>query len=278
MNAIPHPELTSRTRTLTAPLHYLADMDDRPSFHVHNRIHDNLKLVPQVTPIAEAREKHTSLDAEGFCLVHHRTSVSNLTSKREVLSTYGPEMCELLGALTGATVITAAPLGVVRMSEASGTPAVVHRPLRLVHADYSDRSATLALQGRLSMLAGQPLPPGRHAIYHAWRVLTPAPQDSPLALCDARTVSSQDCVPGDTILDFPGSRTGRMEVTLFRYNPSHSWYYFPDMTRDEVLVFKDFDSDPAHPCRVPHTAFDDPTCPAGTPARVSIDLQLFVMF
>jgi len=278
MNAIPDFESARHTRPLSAPLHYLADMDERPMFHVHDQSHDNLKLVSHMTPIAEARGMRASLDVEGFCLVHHRTSVTNLMSKREVLALYGPEMQELVGTLTGASVVTAAPLGVVRATEATATPTTVHRPLRFVHADHSDRSATLSLQKRLSLPVEQPLPAGRYAIYHAWRVLTPAPQDSPLALCDARTVSSEDTVAADTILDFPGSRAGRMEVTLFRHNPSHRWYYFPDMTCDEVLVFKDFDTDPAHPCKVPHSAFDDPNCPPTVPPRISIDLQLFAMF
>jgi hypothetical protein len=85
-------------------------------------------------------------------------------------------------------------------------------------------------------------------------------------------------VAADTILDFPGSRLGRIEATLYRYDAEQRWYYFPDMTADEVIVFKDFDSDARYPCRVPHTAFTDPTCPPGVPARVSLDLQLFAIF
>lgn len=34
----------------------------------------------------------------------------------------------------------------------------------------------------------------------------------------------------------------RPEAFVFRFNPGHRWYYFPDMTRDELLLFKLYDS------------------------------------
>jgi hypothetical protein len=50
------------------------------------------------------------------------------------------------------------------------------------------------------------------------------------------------------------------------------------MNRDEALVFKTFDSDPAQPCHCPHSAFDDPTCPAGVPPRMSIEIRAIAYF
>jgi hypothetical protein len=259
-----------------ASLNYLGEMNEKPFFHVHHRSNDNLKLVPHPVMITDARARRTSLDEEGFCLLEHRASV-NLQSKRAVLCAYGAGMEQLVRELTGATQVSAAPMGVVRMPEGSSPDTAAHRRVRFVHADCTDDSATQSLRRRLTCEEERPL--GRRcAIYHVWRSLTPAPQDAPLALCDGRTVKTQDCVPADTILDFPGSRLGRTEATLFRYNAEQRWYYFPDMTQDEVIVFKDFDSDARYPCRVPHTAFDDPNCPAAVPARVSLDLQLFAMF
>lgn len=263
-------------RTVSAALNYLGKMRDRPLFHVHQRANDNLNLVPQAVTITDARGIATSLDGEGFCLIEHRASV-NLESRRAVLLAYGAEMEQLVRELTGAAKVSAAPIGVLRVAEGSSPNTVVHRPVRFVHSDCTNDSAAKLLN-RWVASERELRSASRCAIFHVWRSLTPAPQDSPLALCDARTVQAHDCVPADTILDFPGSRPGRTETTLCQYNTDHRWYYFPDMTRDEVIVFKDFDSDGRYPCRVPHTAFDDPTCPPGTPARVSLDLQLFGIF
>ena len=45
------------------------------------------------------------------------------------------------------------------------------------------------------------------------------------------------------------------------------------MKRDEALVFKTNDSDPGEPHCVPHSAFDDPTCPDGVAPRASIEMR-----
>jgi hypothetical protein len=60
---------------------------------------------------------------------------------------------------------------------------------------------------------------------------------------------------------------------LIRYNPSHRWLYFSNMTRNEALVFKTNDSDPEQPHAVPHSAFNDPSCPVGLPTRVSVEMR-----
>ena len=58
-----------------------------------------------------------------------------------------------------------------------------------------------------------------------------------------------------------------------RHNPEHRWFYYPDMTRDEAIIFKTNDSDPAQPHCVPHSAFDDPSCPNGVLTRASIEMR-----
>ena len=263
-------------RQVRASLNYLDEMNEKPFFHVHHRLKDNLRLVPHAVVISDARAGRPSLDVEGFCLLEHHASV-NLESKRAVLCAYGAEMERLIRDLTGAAKVSAASMGVLRVVEASCPTGVVHRPVRFVHGDCTDESATQLLRRRFS--GEVELRPGcRRAIYHVWRSLTAPPQDAPLALCDGRTIEVHDCVAAETILDFPGSRSGRTEATLYRYNTRQQWYYFPDMSRDEVVVLKDFDSDARYVSRVPHTAFDDPNCPAHVPARVSLDLQLFAIF
>lgn len=74
--------------------------------------------------------------------------------------------------------------------------------------------------------------------------------------------------------------TGEMrhDTTGYRHNPDHRWYYYPDMTLDEVIVFKSHDSRPGMASRVAHTAFTDPTCPPGTPTRASVEARGLVIF
>jgi hypothetical protein len=57
--------------------------------------------------------------------------------------------------------------------------------------------------------------------------------DTPLALCDARTVSAEDLVAAD--MYYP-NRVG--EIFLVHQSPRHRWVYFSEMDCREALVFK----------------------------------------
>ena len=64
-----------------------------------------------------------------------------------------------------------------------------------------------------------------------------------------------------------------------QYNPAHQWYYFPEMRRDEALVFKVFDSKQDGRARfVPHTSFENPLAPADALPRRSIEIRTIAFF
>ena len=112
----------------------------------------------------------------------------------------------------------------------------------------------------------------RFAHYNVWRVISEPPQDVPLTLCDARSLAPSDLSFADAVFDMPGAEWS-FEGLLVRHNPAHRWNYYSGMTRDEALVFKTNDSDPTAPHHIPHSAFDDPTCPPGTAPRASIEMR-----
>jgi hypothetical protein len=95
-----------------------------------------------------------------------------------------------------------------------------------------------------------------------------------LAVCDARTVAPADLVASDI---FYPERSGEIYQVLHR--PRHEWSYFSAMTRDEVLIFKQFDSAGAKLASVtPHAAFEHPAAPAGAPLRESIEIRCLLVF
>ena len=183
---------------------------------------------------------------------------------------------------TGAARVVAFTGGVIRRSERSprfrkdGTTV----PGRFAHCDFSPNPAGSRFW------VERLLPPDeanvrlrcRFAIYTLWRVLSDPPQDTPLAVCDARSVGPHDQVCSDCVVDPADGPEFRFENSVFRYAPGHRWGYFSNMTRDEVLVFKGFDSDPGRAGAVPHAAFDDPSCPPGAPPRESIDERAVAFF
>jgi hypothetical protein len=83
-----------------------------------------------------------------------------------------------------------------------------------------------------------------------------------------------DLVAGDLVYR---DRVG--ETYAITYNPSHRWFYFPQMQQNEVLLIKCFDSATDGKARfAAHTAFDDPTSPADAPSRESIELRTLIFY
>jgi hypothetical protein len=113
----------------------------------------------------------------------------------------------------------------------------------------------------------------RYGIVNIWRSIGGPVQDTPLAVCDARTVSAADLVEGE--VRYP-RRAG--EIYLVRHSPRHRWSYYPGMDRHEALVFKQFDSRGDDVARfTPHAAFDLPQVPPDAPLRESIELRCLVI-
>src|SRR5947207_299795 len=65
---------------------------------------------------------------------------------------------------------------------------------------------------------------GRVQVVNVWRPIKGPLQDSPLAVCDATTIRSEDLVPSDLV--YP-HRVG--ETYSVKYNPEHQWFYVPQM-------------------------------------------------
>ncbi|MEH3108247.1 MAG: CmcJ/NvfI family oxidoreductase [Sphingomonas fennica] len=218
-----------------------------------------------------------TLDTHGFCLARVPSAVADFTDADAVARDYAPEVGRIVRELTGAGLVV--PMGAqVRSSGATGK--TVQPPAAEAHVDFTGRSAR--------MLAERLYPAGRPGwtrflAFSLWRTFSPAPQDWPLALADFRTVKEEDGVPnvkvdvdaipeGDALFaDIPGEDQ-MMAATIFRHDPAHRWYYFPDMDRDELILIKFHDSDHARAWRAPHTAFRDPTRPDAV-TRESIEFR-----
>ena len=114
---------------------------------------------------------------------------------------------------------------------------------------------------------------GRFAILNLWRPLVEQVLDTPLAMCDARSVTPDALVASDIHYQ---ARSG--EIYLVTHQPGHRWRYYPRMGRDEVLVFKSYDSAEDVARYTPHAAFDEPDVPPDAPPRRSIEARVLVVF
>jgi len=259
---------------VTGSLGFSEPMVVRPKFHANDTSRDVLNVVPRAVPIEDARRRADppTLDCEGFCLRPHRSAVRDFRDRDEIGRTHVDEIRALLLAVSGADHVQVTGSGVLRFAERSRESGAHDnsRPARFVHVDVSDATA-LNLYERLRPDNGRAV--CRAAQYNVWRVMTPPPQDVPLAVCDARSVAREDLIAADAMFDRDGVIVMSFEAWLLRHNPAQRWTYFSNMRPDEVLIFKTHDSAPGVAHCVPHGAFDDPQCPAGAPPRASIEMR-----
>ncbi len=220
------------------------------------------------------------LDTQGFVLATQPSRVTNFRDKTEVDAVYSAEVERIVKALTGADLV--ALLGYVLRT--SGTTRSENQPpAREVHVDMStDRAVRLAAAMYEKSFVGRPRF-SRFIASSLWRPFSPPPQDWPLALCDGTSVGDDEGIPNVMVrvaeLPDPANIPELCEdedklpaASIFHFGPEHRWWYFPDMTRDEVLLVKFHDSDHSKAWRAPHTSFRDPRVQDAVP-RESIEFR-----
>jgi hypothetical protein len=262
-------------RRVEGRVNYTGAMTERPRYYANDHSRDVLALEERTIHVDDARRSAfaPSLEREGFALIKHSSAVEDFRDAAAVARTYPAEIEQLVARLSGADRAVVTAPGVLRFSESSPDSGRLNNslPARFIHIDINDPTAKSFADRSCPRDAGRPV--RRFAHYNVWRVLSAPPQDVPLAVCDARSLAPEDLMEADAIFDVPGKPEWSFEGLVVRYNPRHRWSYFSNMTREEALVFKTNDSDPGQPHNVPHTAFNDPTCPAGVTPRASIEMR-----
>jgi hypothetical protein len=215
-----------------------------------------------------------SLDREGFAFVRDQSGVGNFYDEDEIRRVYYPEIDTLLKAYTGARRVVVFNHQVRRGGrQLATTGKKALAPLPVVHNDetmeHGGERLFECVPGEATELSHR-----RWVAINVWRPIRGPVQESPLAICDGRSIAPADCV----IRQFDHHGRPR-HWYLLRYNPAHRWFYFPLVQRDEVLLLKCYDS-----CEVgctrfaAHAAFNDPTTPADALPRESIEARALALF
>jgi hypothetical protein len=214
-----------------------------------------------------------SLDREGFALVRHPTAVRDFFDDKEIRQVYYPAAEAFIKATLRADRVVIFDHTVRRRVEGAADlrDAGPRQPATRVHVDQTDISGANRVREHLPLEADELLK-GRVQVINLWRPIRGPLRDTPLALCDAASVAANDLVASDLI--YP-NRNG--ETYSVKFNPGHRWFYFPEMTADEALLLKCYDSATDGRARfAPHTAFADPTTPKDALPRESIELRTLV--
>jgi hypothetical protein len=263
---------------VVAPVNFTMPMAEKPYSY-------NYEPPPGVAPRNTKEETHQvkildgravndqlSLDREGFILLHCPTAATDLYDDAEVTTRYYAECERVIREATGASRVVAFD-HIARNAALSAKGNAIKLPASRVHNDYTAWSAPQRVRDLMGEEAEELLK-HRYAEVNLWRPIRGPLLRSPLALCDAQTLSEENLVASD--LRYP-DRTG--ETYAVTYNPAQRWYYFPRMQADEAVLIRCFDSAQSGAARFSaHGAFEDPASPPDAPPRESIEVRTLVFF
>ena len=264
------------------------------------------KLHNQVVHDVRGRESEFTTDNGGFAFIYSPAQEKLFTNDEAIRGGYYAEVQELLRkTLTGKINKVHIFDHTVRRRK-EGSP---RQPVQQVHVDQTTAAAIARIRRHLPAEADELLK-GRYQIINVWRPIEYAASDFPLAVVDWRSTEEKDFVPVDLMypkctnpahydddrgkekLPDPSTYNStegyepRGEHLAVAPNDKHQFYYQKDMTPDEVLLLKCYDSfGEGEPqgikglaTRTPHTAFIDPNTPKDAPGRQSIEVRCLVFY
>ena len=224
-------------------------------------------------PIIDGRANSENFDihTQGFQLITSPTRFSGFDNQDAVEGAYYDEVKAIVRKTTGAKEVFVFD-HIVRLGEKNSR----RKPAHHVHNDYSERTAHIRAEERIGAARFAALKDRRMIQINVWRPLVGLVQRSPLAFCDATTIEPKDLIP--TNIHFPD--TGHVgEIYALRKNLRQCWYYFSEMTHDEAVLIKGYDSLTDGTARfTPHTAFEYPDQDPSIPARKSIETRTFAFY
>lgn len=273
---------------ITAPIAYLAEDEQSPEIRVYPpssgkpsaspvNIHRNMKI-EDIRTWADM----PALDIQGFELHNHTTACSDFYNDAPVKQIYYPESAAAVQTFTGALAVFVFDHNVRSALRAERGEAGIRLPVDAAHVDYTAATGPQRTREILERFDRMDLVANRAALINLWRPINGPVHDTPLAVCDVRTVKPDDLIDTAILhyvedsMDRPG-HTGR--IYSLRHSPAHRWAYVSAMQNDEVLLLKCYDSrDGGNGGFMPHTGFTNPVCPPSFSPRESIEVRTLAIY
>ncbi len=273
-------------------------------------------------PVHDARglvgSQRRTLDANGFELLERPTVLPDIDffDHDQIVRSYYPRCADVVREACGARLVAAFDHNIRSVTGNLSRRCIeggqqVQPPIHMVHGDYTltsgprrlrdlaksptsnDTYRTLLSEGETLLdrtNVERALGSGRFALVNLWRNIAREPVAvHPLALCDAASVHPDDLVVFEVHYS---DRIG--ENYLAKHSDNHRWYFYPALTRDEVLLIKQWDSagglarsegvnadaaSPGAPCTFSfHSAFEDPATAPDAPDRWSIEVRCVALY
>ena len=222
--------------------------------------------------VKNARNIDSSLAKEGFKLIKHKTTVQDFYDERTVSSVYYDEMRELVQKETNADEVYI--VSHITRNELQAQQGKMLGAHRLVHNDFTPNFNETVKP----LIEESATDPSKISVYNLWRRFDEDSLDAPFAVCDSSTVSENELIPTDLFNYLDGESGFTVEIYQSSFNDNHQWYYYPKMQKDEVLMFKTFDSLEKPFLPTLHSAFDDTSVSGDASPRESIEVRAICLF
>lgn len=257
---------------------------------------------PRSVENIRGQESKFSIDNSGFAVYESPAQEKLFTDISAVTTGYYAEVEALLRAkLPGVKKVVIFDHTIRRRIEGSA-----RAPVQQVHVDQTPWAAEQRVRRHAPSDEVEDLLQNRYQIINVWRPIQNPASEYPLAVVDWRSTEPSDFVKVDLLYpkedagvvgkerapapdSIPESTDGYMvngETYAIAPNDKHRFYYMKDMTPEEAMFIKCFDSrskmmtdgatDIAH--GTPHTAFVDPQTPEDAPPRQSIEVRCLVFY
>eukprot|EP00747_Dinoflagellata_sp_TGD_P168493 gnl/TRDRNA2_/TRDRNA2_194978_c0_seq1.p1 gnl/TRDRNA2_/TRDRNA2_194978_c0~~gnl/TRDRNA2_/TRDRNA2_194978_c0_seq1.p1 ORF type:complete len:303 (-),score=42.11 gnl/TRDRNA2_/TRDRNA2_194978_c0_seq1:21-929(-) len=243
-------------------------------------LHDVRRLVEKSDTVAFLNER-----AFAVCAHSSKMAYEDYFDDTKVTSTYYTEAQDFLKQLTGASRVHIFEHTLRSSGQSIGNSTYkdngprVDGPAAVAHNDFSQVAALQYIQRtqKLSSLAeAEEFLKAHHVVFvNVWRNIRATPvKDFPLAVLDKRSSKSEEHFD---IKMIHMDREGGVRSVL--HSPNHRWFYASDMSRDEVLLLKLWDSE-IGPLPTAHSAvkLPDEHVPADCPPRESLEMRTILVW
>ncbi|OCQ90312.1 hypothetical protein BCD67_21430 [Oscillatoriales cyanobacterium USR001] len=202
-----NPSLSSLSH-IEAELNYITPMAEKPYKYVceppvgiprENCVYESHRV-----PIWNGRAitSELSLDRQGFLFLSHHSVVNNFYDENEIREIYYPESEQFVKEVTGAARVIDFDYNLRNTQKAKEGVKGVSEPIRRIHNDYTPNSGYQRSRNELLAIGidnPDRILQNRFNLINLWRPIGHPVQESPLAVCDSRSIPSSDWVVSDLI-------------------------------------------------------------------------------
>jgi len=223
--------------------------------------------------ILDARDslEDFSVDKQGFEKASLYSEHKDFDDIEATSDVYYKEVAQLIKDKTGATYVFVFD-HTVRKGDADSN----RRPAHHVHNDYTEKTGVSVAQENIEPESLATMAGKRMIQINVWKSINGTVKRSPLAFMDASTIQYQDLVTTKIHFKNP-DRVG--EIFAVRKQSEHRWMYFSELTENEAILIKGYDTDLSGVARfTPHSAFEYPDQDESAPARHSIEVRTYAFY